>query len=373
MVDSNFSTAVTKSKNTQSTSQANTAFEMLFSEAGRRQSYAPTVEYQSRSHSDNGASQERNHANVAKQDEQPTRRRQETPRAEESESSAGAAVVQSSYETNDEPIAINEDEIIAKVAEIMQVPVEVVMEWLQELELVAMDLTDTQAIAKMLQVALDAESAAELLTDAKFPELYNAINEAMAEVAIKAVKTADVQIKQEVLNVLAEDIEMEIEDGEIVVTNNNMNENSANSSRQQTNVPQAEMEVVEQTNELTVEQNEEVKIIAPEEVISNDAQAVNPAISTEVVVARAEQAVRQAVPQQPVNTTDVIDQIMNQVKIASGGGQFNEIRMTLRPETLGDIVLRVVTQNGIVMAQFEAENQRVKEALEADFNSLRNA
>jgi flagellar hook-length control protein FliK len=49
------------------------------------------------------------------------------------------------------------------------------------------------------------------------------------------------------------------------------------------------------------------------------------------------------------------------------------MRMTLRPESLGDIVLRVLTQNGIVTAQFEAESQRVKEALEASFNQLRDA
>jgi len=64
---------------------------------------------------------------------------------------------------------------------------------------------------------------------------------------------------------------------------------------------------------------------------------------------------------------------MSQVKVTNFGGNVAEMRMTLRPESLGDIVLRVMTQNGIVTAQFEAENQRVKEALEAHFSQLRNA
>jgi flagellar hook-length control protein FliK len=64
---------------------------------------------------------------------------------------------------------------------------------------------------------------------------------------------------------------------------------------------------------------------------------------------------------------------MNQVKITNTGANFTEMRVTLRPETLGDIVLRVMTQNGVVTAMFEAENQRVKEALEASFNQLRDA
>jgi flagellar hook-length control protein FliK len=45
----------------------------------------------------------------------------------------------------------------------------------------------------------------------------------------------------------------------------------------------------------------------------------------------------------------------------------------LRPESLGDIVLRVLTQNGIVTAHFIAENQRVRETLENNFNQLRDA
>jgi flagellar hook-length control protein FliK len=73
-----------------------------------------------------------------------------------------------------------------------------------------------------------------------------------------------------------------------------------------------------------------------------------------------------------VNASEVINQIMDRVRIAPPG-QFSEIRLTLRPENLGDVTLRVQAQNGIVVAQLIAENQRVKEALEANFNQLRDA
>jgi len=104
----------------------------------------------------------------------------------------------------------------------------------------------------------------------------------------------------------------------------------------------------------------------------NETQIQGPAMNIEAAATRAETVARAAAPP-PVNTSNVIEQIMNQVKVQTSGGQFTEMRLTLRPESLGDIILRVVTQNGIVMAQFEAENQRVKEALEANMNQLRNA
>jgi len=363
MVNYKFPDAATKSQSAQSSSQSNSAFEMLFSEAGRRQSFDPAIENQSRSRDDNRASQDRSRTDEARRDEQSARRRRENSRAEET-SSAGAAVVQDTSaaheaKNSNEPVAINEEDVITKVAEIMEVSEEVVEEWLQEMGLTASDLTDVQAVAKMLQAALDAESTAELLTNEKFPALYNSINDAMAEA----------KENQESLNALVEDLEATIEDGKVVVTNSNANRNSADNAGQQSATTETEQEV-EQTNELISEPTD-VKLLAPEEAINNE--SINPAVSMEAVTARTEQTVKQAAPQQPVDTANVIEQIMNQVKIASGGGQFNEIRMTLRPETLGDIVLRVITQNGIVMAQFEAESQRVKEALEADFNLLRNA
>jgi flagellar hook-length control protein FliK len=358
MVNNNFSEAVAKPQYSQGNSNA--AFDMLFTEAGRRQQFDPTVE--NRNRDDNRG---KNRANETK--EQP--RRRENNRAEET-SSAGAAMVQGTSQNNEyatntsNNTPVTAEDAIEKVEEIMEVSPEVVMEWLEELEMTAMDLADAQAVAKFLQLALDAENSAELLTNAKFPALYNAINEAMVDAEIKAG-----EFDEEMLNVLTEGLEVEVEDGKVVVTNSNANGSSANNQQASTHM---ETEDAEQSTELNPEVTD-AKLIFADETTNNDTVAINPTASMEIATAKAEQAVRQAAPQQPVDTANVIEQIMNQVKIANSGGQFNEIRMTLRPETLGDIVLRVITQNGIVMAQFEAENQRVKEALEADFNLLRDA
>lgn len=72
-----------------------------------------------------------------------------------------------------------------------------------------------------------------------------------------------------------------------------------------------------------------------------------------------------------VDRFEVIKQISEQVKVGIKG-ELTEVSFTLRPDHLGDVVMKVATQNGIVTAQFVAENQRVKEIIEANFTLLRD-
>lgn len=51
----------------------------------------------------------------------------------------------------------------------------------------------------------------------------------------------------------------------------------------------------------------------------------------------------------------------------------SEIVMELKPETLGRLSLKVVTENGIVMAKFEAENSQVQRLLESNMQMLRDS
>ena len=73
-----------------------------------------------------------------------------------------------------------------------------------------------------------------------------------------------------------------------------------------------------------------------------------------------------------VNTADVINQIIDKFKVGIVKENVSEIRVTLKPDYLGDVALKIVSENGIVSAQFTAENQRVKEIIESNFNNLKN-
>ncbi len=70
---------------------------------------------------------------------------------------------------------------------------------------------------------------------------------------------------------------------------------------------------------------------------------------------------------------EVIEQVTERIKVEFRADNTTEIKMTLKPESLGEVSLKIMTNNGIITAQFLAESQRVKEVLESGFNQLRDA
>jgi len=74
-----------------------------------------------------------------------------------------------------------------------------------------------------------------------------------------------------------------------------------------------------------------------------------------------------------VNAQDIIRQLADNMRFDIRGTNVSEIRLTLRPENLGEVTMKIAAENGIVTASFVAENTRVKEAIEANMNQLRQA
>lgn len=72
-----------------------------------------------------------------------------------------------------------------------------------------------------------------------------------------------------------------------------------------------------------------------------------------------------------INSTEVISQILEKMK-TSVKPDMTEVKILLRPEHLGEVSLKISTQNGIVTAQFIAESQKVKEIIESNFNQLKD-
>lgn len=379
MVNARFSGGAERAERT---AQSGNGFDILLAQAERRQVDAPT---ENRNRDDGNRNREQNRTNETRREIQHTRR-EEPPRNDDTASTAGTAVVQTQNAANEtsangEITQACETQIIEEVAAVLQIPIDALTEILQELDLTAQDLTDAQNVTKVLQIALEAETPAELLTDPEFPELYKAVNEVVAQAIVQYApkqvvneSATKVLAGEETVNILAEEldgVEVKIENDEVVVQSEQRATNSQTQTRPSYTQTQAS-DAQTQTADAGVEAAD-ANPTAQNENAAPDQQVVIQPLSIENAAAKTAQAISQNTPQQPVNTANVIEQIMNQVKVVNIGGQFTEMRMTLRPETLGDIVLRVITQNGIVMAQFEAESQRVKEALEADFNLLRDA
>ncbi|MDR1665383.1 MAG: flagellar hook-length control protein FliK [Clostridiales bacterium] len=292
-----------------------------------------------------------------------------------------------------------EAKIVSQVAELLGVPVEMVMQWLATLNLQPVDLVEPQAVVQLLQQAFDAPTPAALLTKPEFKEAFEAIK-VLVEDIVKPAEPVDFATKLPELNGLR--VETDKETGEAVVTNQQTATTATETVKVVTEeqpslftedevelaLPDAEpaadtakpaqqqpsSQTAQPVSEKAGLQNEnpqsEAQLTQQNDIFSPPPVQAESAANANARPAEAAPTAMSA--SNPVDAVDVMSQIMSRVRTQSGD-HFAEIRITLRPENLGDVTLRVVTQNGIVSAQFVAENQRIKEVLESNFNQLRDA
>lgn len=350
-----------------------TAFDVFFAEAEARQTETvPETTNQSRR--DRRDDSDRTSRTERPDRSERTNRSERSERREERRTQAAEAANNASYAEQTTEVYVEEDSALAAVAAVLQIPVEAVVEMLEQLNMDIQDLADPKMVKALLQTALGAETAAALLKDPNFPEMYKAINEAMAKLALEAetvVLVNDYATKAQAVEL--EGLQLSYESESFVSTG----QTSARAETSNTTTTQAtgqEAQTQAATTATTLERTPEFLPVVEQDIFLDQPQVADPLLTTTTAKARVEQAVAQTTQNSPdVSAKDIIEQIMGQVRVTSTGGNFAEMRMTLRPESLGDIVLRVITQNGIVTAQFEAESQKIKETLEANFNQLRDA
>ncbi len=110
--------------------------------------------------------------------------------------------------------------------------------------------------------------------------------------------------------------------------------------------------------------------VATETTTPKDVQ-LNAQVMAETPVAQLSKATAKAQAMSTLNTQDVVNQLVERMKVEIKGN-VSEMRITLKPEHLGDVSMKVATENGIVTAHFVAESQRVKEVIESNFNQLKD-
>ncbi|RCX15516.1 flagellar hook-length control protein FliK [Anaerobacterium chartisolvens] len=86
---------------------------------------------------------------------------------------------------------------------------------------------------------------------------------------------------------------------------------------------------------------------------------------------KASEAVKEA-RQSSVSRNDILDQVVNKARVIISGEK-SEMIMDLKPDSLGKLSLKIVTERGMVVAKFIAESQQVKEAIEANMQTLKDS
>jgi len=277
-------------------------------------------------------------------------------------------------ESTQNPVLSDEvkDELVEDVACALQITGEELLVVLVNLEMQLEDLAQTKNVTAVISEVLEAESPVELLGRAGVKEKYVEINEAVSlayeKAASEAVQTqgpVSMAVNQaegviytgnleETVNlqVVSEEesftfgTEKELSAERIAGASQHQAGNEANSGEGENN-----------QNELF--QNAEVEV-------NYAAQpATETQISTNTVTLNAE------TPQAAANR-EVADQIFEKIKVDIKPG-VSEITMSLRPESLGEVSLRIASENGIITAHFVAESQRVKEIIESQLNQLKDS
>ena len=294
----------------------------------------------------------------------------------------------------DEPVPEEvHDDIVYAIAEAVYLPPETVYEQLYSIDVQPEELAEPHGANKYVQAYLEVESPAEVLTIPEYQEAVKQLTEAVSELLVADAKkpTLDMLTKlaglvtqvddenqmiitdaaSEVAEVVSDtegeslfEMPVQTEQSEQIVRNsNNRQEGSSNSA------------VENQSQQVSYEEVAQVVPDTPE-VLLNNAQTATatPKVAPAVFAAQAAQvaAINEIAQATRVDSASVMEQILTKVKTVAPEN-FSELKLTLRPEQLGDVSLRVAVQNGIVTAMFVAENQRIKEIIEQNFDALRDA
>jgi flagellar hook-length control protein FliK len=93
-------------------------------------------------------------------------------------------------------------------------------------------------------------------------------------------------------------------------------------------------------------------------------------IKNDNTVSKESAVFKSDIPQ--VNKENIIEQVAEKIKILVNDGNEGkqEVRIKLKPEILGELVLKVEVEKGVVIARAVVDNFRTKELLEMNINQL---
>ncbi len=288
------------------------------------------------------------------------------------------------------------EELKNEVAEVLGVDTEVVENILEQLGINIFQLAEPENLLKFMQQVFQAETPSDLLLVDGIKDLFVQVKEVVGEKlanleeAFKGFDFADfdeeiakaldknknvVKSTEETSSVVAEEeiVVSEEETVETVLKNETVEENESyeNKNDVQTDNVSSTVEETSQQSGFAKQdfQNNNSNFKSFEN--SNNGNELN-SVALDNVNKAFGKVIAKSESMKNVNSSDIINQIIEKFKASVVKENVSQIKITLRPEYLGDVSLKVVSENGIVSAQFLAENQKVKEIIEANFAQLKD-
>ena len=306
----------------------------------------------------------------------------------------GEAVTEATDEQKD---AVTEaaDKVVKEVAEALDVTEEDVKEAMEVLGLTAVDLLIPENLKMLLVTLSGGEDAMVLLTDS---DLYQSLQDLLGMVSdITDELQAELGISEDELNALIEKLSTDLKQAEtegIVDVNPAVQtdeEPTLEGMQDYTVTVQRDGQTVE--IKVTVDDasgdkstQEEVTAV-PKEVHMPESKpgaknayseqkgegnaAGNFLMQTPILEPQtSETAQAQPVMEPFVSTQDIMNQILEYMKINVKEG-VQELEMQLHPASLGNVNVKIAAVDGFITAQFHAQNEVVKAAIESQLIILK--
>ncbi len=271
-------------------------------------------------------------------------------------------------------------DMLEKTADELDIPVEELMEILNSLSLTPMDLLQPENLQAVVIAAAGETDACSLVTNEQMFEtlqnLTNALTDTVKEVAeatgLKPEEVQDLfaQLKQaaetaETVESGMEQPMVQDEEEEPLKTTEHHEENEQTGS-----IPDEEIDGSRIMLERSLDGRQEQGNGNPTE-----SEARNPFAPVQTVQNQAQeiaQTVETAAPTSffDADTEMIMHQITDYMKAQVTEGM-SELEMQLHPESLGNLHIKLTAKDGTLTAQFTAQNETVKAALESQMIQLK--
>ncbi len=260
------------------------------------------------------------------------------------------------------------DDVLEQVAETLNVSLDDVKSALEDTGQEVPALQDGRELNKFLVEVFDVQDEISLLNIPQISKIKAEVTEVL-NTELPKIQTFVNSIDSEILNQAKPEV---VQQQPVMETEQNISKDR----NQKTEI--SEGVVAPEAQEIKVDEKPQLQNQTKKEDDNEfDAQENMPDVFLNTEVVQNQQQVTNTSSNNTQNIADkqVLDQIVDKVKVelTSMPNNATEIKLSLRPEHLGDVTLKVRTENGIITAQFIAESQRVKEIIEANFNQLKSA
>lgn len=246
--------------------------------------------------------------------------------------------------------------LVANLADILNVSVEELEEYISDKDLTIADLSNNEIIQQMVVDFTEVENSIDIISDSEAYEIYTSIQGSISEfkqfaldndidletnvipektdVLVSDVKTEDLDVLKETdLEVVKEDL---ADDNQVNLKNIDNKDSKKDTDNDSSN-----------------------------NLLANNGSNVNELNANELSSAHETPAAYT-----DINAQDIYDQIGEYIRNLSSEN-IQEIEMKLQPETLGTIQVKVTQSEGVMKAEFVTTNESVKAMLEGQLIQLK--